>query len=70
MNLLHSVSFANVIWILIGAAWVYVLVLGLEADKPLSGDMPGSIVHNQSERPKYWEDDDWDDVDRLGETAS
>jgi hypothetical protein len=71
MNLLHYVTFGNLLWSVIGGAWLYVLVLGLEADKPLSGDLPGTPPHPiETQQYNAWNDDDWDAGDYTGETAA
>ncbi|MDQ3247775.1 MAG: hypothetical protein M3Q45_01075 [Chloroflexota bacterium] len=34
-------------WLLIIAGWVFLLITGLEADKPLSGGIPGHVNPNE-----------------------
>ncbi len=70
MSFLHSITLGSVLWLAIGGAWIYVLALGLEADKPLSGDLPGQAAPHAKQQLDYWEDDDWNVGDRLGETSA
>ena len=63
MSLLHGPLFGNALWILVALGWIALLLLGLETDKPLSGNLPG---HGEP-RAMRW-DNDWDAIDELGET--
>jgi hypothetical protein len=41
MDILYMPIFRDALWLLIAAGWVLLLLTGLEADKPLSGGLPG-----------------------------
>lgn len=64
MSLLQAPLFANALWILVALGWIALLVLGVEADKPLSGTLPG-----HGEQRTLHGDDEWDAIDELGETV-
>jgi hypothetical protein len=56
-----SVVIADVIWFLVLAGWVVLIMAGLEADKPLSGGLPGQVdIHEAHAELK------WSKMDRLG----
>ena len=62
MNPLLSVIITDVLWVIVFAGWILLIVTGLEADKPLSGGIPGHVdaheLHSTSR---------WSARDRLGE---
>lgn len=37
----------DVIWVVVIAGWIVLIAAGLEADKPLSGGIPGHVDHNE-----------------------
>jgi hypothetical protein len=54
----------NGLWLLLTAGWVFLLTAGLEADKPLSGGIPGHVEpgEDQPGRPGL--------ADRVGEVGA
>jgi hypothetical protein len=40
----------DVLWLLVAVGWIFLLITGLEADKPLSGGIPGhfDVMENQT----------------------
>lgn len=38
---------SDVIWIIVIAGWIFLIAAGLEADKPLSGGIPGHVDHQE-----------------------
>jgi hypothetical protein len=53
---------ADFLWFLVFAGWVILIVVGLEADKPLSGGIPGHIDMHEQRQPHAW-----NLRDRIGE---
>lgn len=64
MGALNGELLGSVMWFGLAVAWIVLLLIGLEADKPLSGDLPGQV-----ERRPAHDAHVWSDGDRLGETA-
>ena len=50
------------LWFLVFVGWVILLVAGLEADKPLSGGIPGHVDLNETHMQHHWSPGD-----KLGE---
>lgn len=65
MDTLNGELLGNVLWFLLAVAWIVLLLIGLEADKPLSGDLPGHVDQRTARAVHEWEGGD-----RLGETAA
>jgi hypothetical protein len=65
MGALNGESIGDVLWFGLAVAWIALLAVGLEADKPLSGDLPGHVDRRAARSAHAW-----DDGDRLGETAA
>lgn len=44
------------LWLLIIVGWIFLIAAGLEADKPMSGGIPGhgSTAEEQAEGPENW----------------
>jgi hypothetical protein len=60
-----NVIVADVLWFLVIAGWILLIVLGLEADKPLSGGIPGHVeVTEHGAAPR------WTLRDRIGSVGS
>ncbi len=38
---------SDVIWIIVIGGWIFLIAAGLEADKPLSGGIPGHVDHHE-----------------------
>lgn len=53
------------LWLLIVAGWIFLLATGLEADKPLSGGIPGHV--DPTEQGKVAVEGFWG---RFGETSA
>lgn len=62
MNELAGVIFTNLLWLLVFVGWVLLIVAGLEADKPLSGGVPGHLDIHESRNVHPWRPGD-----KLGE---
>ena len=61
MNELAAVVVTDALWFLVIVGWIVLIVTGLEADKPLSGGIPGAVdAHDHSNHH-------WSPGDRLGE---
>lgn len=64
MTSIPAYLIADILWFGIFVGWIVLIVIGLEADKPLSGGIPGHIdVHEQHQSHK------WTRGDRIGEIA-
>ena len=50
------------LWFLVFVGWVILLVVGLEADKPLSGGIPGHVDLHEMHMKHHWSPGD-----KLGE---
>jgi hypothetical protein len=57
-----SIVITDVLWFLVFVGWVILIVVGLEADKPLSGGIPGHVDLNERHLPQHWTMSD-----RIGE---
>ena len=62
MNSLVSLIVTDALWVIVFAGWILLIVTGLEADKPLSGGIPGHVDVHELHRPGRWQG-----RDRLGE---
>jgi hypothetical protein len=62
MNPLLSLILTDALWVIVFAGWILLIVTGLEADKPLSGGIPGHVDAHELHRT-----DRWHGLDRLGE---
>jgi len=62
MNPLADVIITDILWFLVFVGWVLLIVAGLEADKPLSGGVPGHVDLHESHHVHPWSA-----RDRLGE---
>ena len=54
LNLPGGVIAADVLWFLVFVGWVILLVVGLEADKPLSGGIPGHVDLHETHMQHQW----------------
>ncbi len=45
---------ADMLWFLVFVGWVILLVVGLEADKPLSGGIPGHVDLHELRASHHW----------------
>jgi hypothetical protein len=54
MNALAGVIVTDVMWFLVFVGWVLLIVTGLEADKPLSGGVPGNVDIHESHHHHPW----------------
>lgn len=55
----------DMLWLLVIVGWILLIVVGLEADKPLSGGVPGHL-----DAAEHHEARDWNVRDRLGSIGS
>jgi hypothetical protein len=62
MNIAVEVIITDVLWVLVIVGWVLLVLTGLEADKPLSGGIPGHVDMNELRHTHRW-----DRGDRIGE---
>lgn len=62
LNLSAGTLVADLLWFLVFAGWVILLVVGLEADKPLSGGIPGHVDLHETRMKHHWSS-----RDKLGE---
>ena len=62
MNFLADIILTDVLWVLVIVGWVLLVITGLEADKPLSGGLPGHAVLQD-----HHEESHWGMRDRIGE---
>ena len=62
MNIAASVIITDILWVLVIAGWVLLVLMGLEADKPLSGGIPGHVDMHELHNKHRWER-----ADRIGE---
>ena len=53
-NLSGGALVADVLWFLVFVGWVILLVVGLEADKPLSGGIPGHVDLHELRARHHW----------------
>jgi hypothetical protein len=54
MTVGSGVIAADVLWFLVFVGWVILLVVGLEADKPLSGGIPGHVDLHETRMQHHW----------------
>lgn len=54
INLAGGVIVADFLWFLVFVGWVILLVVGLEADKPLSGGIPGHVDLHEMRAQHQW----------------
>lgn len=60
-----TVVITDLLWLLVIAGWIVLILTGLEADKPLSGGLPGhGGLHDEVGESR------WSKMDRLGEKAA
>lgn len=64
MNPIVHLLLADGMWVLVIAGWIMLVVTGLEADKPLSGGIPGHADPREPHTPAQWSAGD-----RLGEAG-
>jgi hypothetical protein len=53
-----SILIRDALWLLIVAGWMFLILTGLEADKPLSGGIPGHLEgpkDHEIPAPNLWE---------------
>lgn len=62
MSELTGVIITDVLWFLVFVGWVLLIVAGLEADKPMSGGVPGHVDLHEAHHVHPWAL-----RDRLGE---
>jgi hypothetical protein len=55
----------DALWFLVIVGWITLIVAGLEADKPLSGGLPGHVYMAETS-----DESNWNTMDRLAVTAS
>ena len=53
-NIAGGVIVADFLWFLVFIGWVLLLVVGLEADKPLSGGIPGHVDLHELRAQHHW----------------
>jgi hypothetical protein len=61
MNDLITLIITDALWFMVIAGWIALIVTGLEADKPLSGGIPGAVDPNEHGAQH------WSSGDRIGE---
>jgi hypothetical protein len=49
-----DVIFYDILWFLVVAGWVLLIMIGLEADKPLSGGLPGHMSADEANADQHW----------------
>ena len=54
MNLLLHVIMSDGLWFLVFVGWIVLIVVGLEADKPLSGGIPGHVDMHEQRQSHAW----------------
>lgn len=54
MNPLLHVIMSDGLWFLVFVGWIVLIVVGLEADKPLSGGIPGHIDMHEQRQVHTW----------------
>ena len=62
MSLPVDVIMTDILWFLVFVGWVLLLVVGLEADKPLSGGIPGQVDLHETHAKHPWSQ-----RDKIGE---
>lgn len=62
MNIISVAALiADILWVLVIAGWILLIVTGLEADKPLSGGLPGHVDAHEAHALTHW-----NAIDRIG----
>ena len=64
VNLPMDVIATDLLWFLVFVGWVLLIVVGLEADKPLSGGIPGHVDLGEMHTKHPWSV-----RDKLGESG-
>ncbi len=54
MNVLVHMLMSDGLWFLVFVGWIVLIVVGLEADKPLSGGIPGHIDMHEQRQAHAW----------------
>lgn len=62
MNPVLAVILTDALWVFVFAGWILLIVTGLEADKPLSGGLPGHVDIHETHHTTHW-----NVRDRVGE---
>lgn len=60
-----EVVISDFLWFLVIVGWIMLIVIGLEADKPLSGGLPGHVDFAEAHNEEHLTP-----ADRLGSTAA
>jgi hypothetical protein len=60
-----AVFLTEVLWFLVLVGWIVLIMIGLEADKPLSGGLPGHVDFNEAHSEEHLTA-----ADRFGSTAA
>lgn len=60
-----AVLIYDALWFLVIVGWIVLIMTGLEADKPLSGGLPGHVDYGEAHGEHHW-----NSVDRLGALLS
>lgn len=60
-----EVLLVDILWVLVVVGWIILIATGLEADKPLSGGLPGHVDYGEAHGEHHW-----NSVDRFGATAA
>lgn len=56
--------FFDALWFLVIVGWIVLIMTGLEADKPLSGGLPGHVDYGEAHGKQHWSS-----TDEVGEIA-
>lgn len=48
------VVITDLLWLLVIGGWILLILGGLEADKPLSGGLPGHVNHHEAHDESHW----------------
>jgi hypothetical protein len=54
LNISGAAIVADALWFLVFVGWVILLLVGLEADKPLSGGIPGHVDLHEMRAEHRW----------------
>ena len=54
MNFRADIILTDLLWVLVIVGWVLLVITGLEADKPLSGGLPGHAALQDHHEPSHW----------------
>ncbi len=49
-----GVVVTDLLWLLVIAGWLLLILGGLEADKPLSGGLPGHVSQGKAQDERQW----------------